>query len=477
MKHLKLIFTTLVFSMLASVSIMASSLISGSATVSTLAPKVLTASDSSISNLTQYTATYTNSDVVSVEGKSVQGIIMPLTISKTGDVTITVVNPIASQGAYIKVYKDAACTVLADSSYCYMYSGSSADDAVWTFTVTGTYYVAFYSLSTTTTSYTNSAVFTMYEYVKSDATLANNTFLLQGESDYSNYYYYKIVTSKKGYITIQTNNQSLSFDLCDSSKAALWSSQSLSSSGDYKATFAVKAGTYYVKTRGAYDPYQLKYVFSTDPVIKKGKTVTMYPANSSQDIYVKYKATKTGYITLTNQNGSSCYTTMCNNKKKVKSSEDFLYTGKNVYGVQKGKTYYIKVNSYWEKVSLKLQFKAINDKSKNKKSKATLLKKGKTLKGVIPVGVGKGDWYKINVPSTKVVKLYTNGVSNGNLKVYIYDADSKHSTYVTISDESSTTKIYNDYVNGKWVLKKGTYYIKVVRGNSKSSGWYSLKWK
>ncbi|MEI3504678.1 MAG: hypothetical protein V8Q42_13900 [Anaerovoracaceae bacterium] len=44
-----------------------------------------------------------------------------------------------------------------------------------------------------------------------------------------------------------------------------------------------------------------------------------------------------------------------------------------------------------------------------------------------------------------------------------------------------TSTIYNNTKSitltsvGKW--SKGTYHIKVYRGNSKSSGWYSLKWQ
>ena len=39
------------------------------------------------------------------------------------------------------------------------------------------------------------------------------------------------------------------------------------------------------------------------------------------------------------------------------------------------------------------------------------------------------------------------------------------------SNSSNTTFITGD----NW--KKGTYYVKVYRGTSKSSGWYSLKWR
>ncbi|MGN0383421.1 MAG: pre-peptidase C-terminal domain-containing protein [Eubacterium sp.] len=481
MKKLRLFIVTLILVTLAGISVAAATTVNGSGqTVTVITPKLLTASDYQTSNLTQYTLTYTNSDVVSISGSSYSGMIVPITVAKPGDVTINISDNNVTKGSYIEVYKDYACTSLADSSYFYLYSGSSLSSKEFTFSAAGTYYIAFYTSVTTNSSYTNSVTVSAYEYSRVNTTLTSGNWVLSAESDGNTYVYYKVVTTKKGYITIATRNQNLSFSICDSSKMTLESSCYISSSNDYRATFALKAGTYYIKTYGAIgSEYKLRYVFSTDPVVKSGKTVTMYPGTYNQNIYVKFKATQTGYITVSDVNGACSYVTLCNNKKKELSSDDYVYSSSStVFGVVKGKTYYLKTKSYDDKVTIKVKLKKINDKSKNKKSKAYTLKRGKVAKGVIPAGVGKADWYKIKVTSTKQVKLTMVGSSSGTLKVYLYNGTTGASfynyLYTTGINSGGTYKLYNR-TDGK--LQKGTYYIKVVRGSKKSSGWYKLKWK
>ena len=73
--------------------------------------------------------------------------------------------------------------------------------------------------------------------------------------------------------------------------------------------------------------------------------------------------------------------------------------------------------------------------------------------------------------SKKTVKITINGKTNDTLKAVVYKG-SKNIGSGSFSYYKSGLTLTSV---GK--LSKGTYYIKIYRGNSKSSGWYSLKWK
>ena len=59
--------------------------------------------------------------------------------------------------------------------------------------------------------------------------------------------------------------------------------------------------------------------------------------------------------------------------------------------------------------------------------------------------------------------------TNDRLKIEVYSGRKKVKTSTFYSSTESLTL----RSAGKW--KKGTYHIRVYRGNSRSSGWYSLK--
>ena len=69
------------------------------------------------------------------------------------------------------------------------------------------------------------------------------------------------------------------------------------------------------------------------------------------------------------------------------------------------------------------------------------------------------------------MKMTIKGGTNDRLKIVVYDGSK---TIKTSTFWNSTKSISLKSV-GKWT--KGTYYVKVYRGNKTSSGWYSLCWK
>lgn len=216
--------------------------------------------------------------------------------------------------------------------------------------------------------------------------------------------------------------------------------------------------------------------------------------------YIKFKATKTGYVTITFKGASSVYAnpagyvTFCNSKKKALGetqeawstnySQSWGYT--RSYGVKKGQTYYFAVVSNGG-VKITANVTAVTKSSANTKAKAKTLAKGKTAKGVIIAGQNKADWYKIKMTSSQKLKLTYTAKSNGDndqygIKVTFYDTDGKMWTnnswgYVTPQYPSDGMTITMVNSSGtKFAIPAGTYYVKVERYNKNSSGYYTLKW-
>ena len=65
------------------------------------------------------------------------------------------------------------------------------------------------------------------------------------------------------------------------------------------------------------------------------------------------------------------------------------------------------------------------------------------------------------------------GRTNDAMKIQVYQGGKKISG--TNGTFRYTNKSYTVKSIGKW--SKGTYYIKISRGNKKSSGYYELSWK
>lgn len=224
--------------------------------------------------------------------------------------------------------------------------------------------------------------------------------------------------------------------------------------------------------------------------------------------YIKFKATNNGYITIKMKDASKKYTpagylTFCDSKKKALGqkrevwSTNSKYKGTPYYtrsfGVKKGKTYYIKIESS-AGVKVTATFKKVTKSKYNSKSKANTLKKNTTAKGVIIAGDKTVDWYKIKLTSSKRVKLTytakTNGdTDNSGIKIsfckadgslYIPGSTTQDPSYDWVSPWTSSgwSTYYRTYISsGKETgLEAGTYYIKVERYNKTSSGYYTLKW-
>ena len=216
-------------------------------------------------------------------------------------------------------------------------------------------------------------------------------------------------------------------------------------------------------------------------------------------IWIKYKAADTGYITITATNkveqaeqtegensevteeptyakGKIC---LYNSKKKTALSQAENYDTSSTdsadytvsYGVKKNSVYYLRVKAEGA-VDIKYKLTKVKESSGSKKSKAMSIKKNKTIRGIIPAGDKSADWYKIKISKKQTLHLYYAGKANGKLKFTFSGTYLKTAKKYVKQD---VTKTHHTYSTER--VQPGTYYVKIQRSNSKSSGYYTLKWR
>lgn len=150
--------------------------------------------------------------------------------------------------------------------------------------------------------------------------------------------------------------------------------------------------------------------------------------------YYKYKAKKTGTLTLTWKGGDSGYIALCNNKKKVvstncasiKASDAFnQFSNKVSYGVVKGQTYYLRWSGY--KVKAKIANTAVKDMSGKSRAKARTMSLGKSYVGLITANdkASKADWFKITLKPGSYYFCGYNTSKLGAFSMKIYDKNGR----------------------------------------------------
>jgi methionine-rich copper-binding protein CopC len=173
---------------------------------------------------------------------------------------------------------------------------------------------------------------------------------------------------------------------------------------------------------------------------------------------------------------------LTNAKKKVISEEEWVSSINNnqfTFAVKKGTTYYFLVTSNGVSAgnfqSITVKNTAIKEKSGAKKKKAVAIKAKKTVKGTILPESKAADWYKITVKKKKAVTINFNCNVTGGLVITVYTKGGKKIGDNTNSGSNQSLAL--TYSTTYQKVNKGTYYIKISRKNSLSSGTYSLKWK
>lgn len=287
----------------------------------------------------------------------------------------------------------------------------------------------------------------------------------------------RIFVEKKGYLTLTVNSGSeVGYVFCDSNKVALFTNTDcLNDLGGRKITYAVDRGSYYLTQISAKgNSVKLSASFSTGYNLKKGKKTTINSRNCGQYFYLKVVPDVTGVLNVYTSPSSLGNVTLCNSKKKPVSSTqqlDYSYDKKFVFGVQKKKTYYLRVESK-DVLTVKYTTKAYKDTGASTRSKGTMLSRSKTYSGLIYAGRTSESWYRFKTKTSQIISLDLKGFSYEGIGITMYDKNyNELMSYTIFTDINGTASI-----NTGVAYPADLYYICVKRTDPLSSGWYSLKW-
>lgn len=238
---------------------------------------------------------------------------------------------------------------------------------------------------------------------------------------------------------------------------------------------------------------------ATELNFNKSKTVhikdqEVYPF-AKKFIWVKYKAPANGYITVKAEASSSEvasgeWTLYNEGKLSTLSEKNIVYNTKesaginwrmSTFGVKKNSTYYLRVRAY-NPVKITYSFKKVNEKSGQTRSKAVNLKRQKAISGITMADIGDTpDWYKIKLTKNSKLYFYMKIRAVGKIRLSLYSDTGRGLIYHDFEYASKEQKITIGQKNNKTGktsgIAAGTYYIKIDGVDSKSSGYYTLKWK
>lgn len=192
-------------------------------------------------------------------------------------------------------------------------------------------------------------------------------------------------------------------------------------------------------------------------------------SDQAQTRTYKFYPKATGYMRI--YADAKCKVTLCNASGKV-IAKQVTVNYRPVFGVRADRTYLIKVA--WPSGSAMNRIKVVNGSwwpaNGVSKAKATPMSRGKLQKGLVVAGENNIRWFKYtNWQST--LKITLTGGTNDQLVWYIYEGGTQKSRRIfTPSLANMSTTIYG--------AKKGvTYYVKVQKLTSTSSGYYHVKFE
>lgn len=428
--------------------------------------------------------TFTQNDIIHLTKddriQEVKGIAIPLSFGNAGiayfDFTTLNVN-----NKYInaELYSDTALSERVGSMYIGNAESKSANVHI---AKAGVYYLALYV--TSSDAFTATVDISASLYRTAQLTMKNGEYLARpGYNSAVTESVNKITLTAKGYVTVYSSAD-IYAKLLDSKKNEIRNQITLNEKNNRRVTYRLSKGTYYVVTKTYNNaPYKIKYAYASSfGSLTAGKYKSVFSdGKSSYDM--AFKATKNGYIKVAG-NPLSGYVTLLDSKQKAISDESYIsstssssYMKTAIFGVQKGKTYYIKFRpNVSGKQNIKVTITGVSDVSGASKAKAKTIKKKTTYKGTITAGSSVQDWYKLKTTKKGTFKLRITGRASGNGSVVIQ-----------VIPASSKVKIYGDTIRrqnsstgtAEYTIKNmpaGTYYIRVYRGSAKSSGYYTINW-
>lgn len=230
---------------------------------------------------------------------------------------------------------------------------------------------------------------------------------------------------------------------------------------------------------------QAAFYPATDRTLELGKTYVFGGSDDKKYQDFKFTATKSGYVSVDyvpSTEFEATFSLLDQNKKRLSNPygrwADIWYPYPLTFGVQKGKTYYLRTALDMPPQDrpnrIRLTNSEVKEKSGTSRKKAVSVKKNKTVKGYILPGKKTSDWYKVKVTKTRKVKFFVRNRFSDQCYFDIYNKKGKKlKTKQKISKTDGGVRSKTKYVR----LTKGTYYVKVYNKTKGDSGYYDLKWK
>lgn len=404
--------------------------------------------------------------------------VVPIKVTKPGTLFVRINSSEVVSDIKIGLYTDAAGKYLAGSSYDCSFTADPNEVVVGDMPVSTarTYYLHIAYRYDYTTNEAGKINISPYLVSSADRTLAYNAWSAVPPKYNSRQTYARVNITYNGYIGVAQQNakgSSVPVALCNSAKGVIVSKSIPANKVHY---YPVKKGTYYIRTEGIYDNIvALKYV-STGVFSASRNKVTTVPLLGTTTFDVKFKADKTGLLTLFEHNGASWDVTLLNAKKNPLSPSIWQWgqsktNATSSFAVKKGSTYYFRLKAGIGSDDRVLSY-SISGASASKntsKKKAVTLKKGKAKSIVILSGDKKTHYFKIKMTKKKKLNMSFTATGHGD---FTYDLI-KGSKRVAIRRSGT-----NGPVKSVSKLKKGTYYFRIkLNTKSKSSGKFTLKLK
>ncbi|BBF42446.1 hypothetical protein lbkm_1128 [Lachnospiraceae bacterium KM106-2] len=209
----------------------------------------------------------------------------------------------------------------------------------------------------------------------------------------------------------------------------------------------------------------------------------LYPiaSDSNNPSFVHVIIPQDGILTIDYDGFYGGYVQLCDESKVPVTNLVYLNsscdeTKQTIFGVSKG-SYYLKLQSNSLLCHITLHTNKIIDRSGAKKVKAATLKTNKKMNGILTTSdkSGKIDWFKIILKKNSTLKLqFTGNVNSDEFRVEITSAKLKNKITFDMSGLDYSNTIRLPYQIDQ-TLKKGTYYVKIIKNTSQTSGNYTVK--
>jgi hypothetical protein len=250
-------------------------------------------------------------------------------------------------------------------------------------------------------------------------------------------------------------------------------------------------GTYYLRFHSQTVATATSAALQVQALAYSGKELNLnetsqavYTADTSKKLYHKLTVKKSGVVVISGnsyqESGSSLLASslsleLCDKKKKSLRSATLSSSNsyQEAFALKKG-TYYVAV-SCGDRYQLSAKTTTWTDQSGTKKSKAKLIRKKASAKGMIAMTDSrkKTDWFKIKVPKRSKIQLNVAAVCTGtssDIRVEIIPAN-KHYTLLNASVLLGNS---GRKMKSRTKLNAGTYYIKVTKVSQSASGVYTI---